>query len=70
MEFERARAAIRRLGRPDRRHAGERGASVVEYALLIALIAVVLFSAVSFLGDTTDASFSGSAESITAATTP
>lgn len=50
--------------RPHRRRRDERGASVVEYALLIALIAIVLFSAVSFLGDTTDASFSGSASSI------
>lgn len=70
MDIERVRAAMRRIGRPDLRRVGERGASVVEYALLIALIAVVLFSAVSFLGETTDASFSGSAESITAATTP
>jgi Flp pilus assembly pilin Flp len=70
MDIEQVRAAIHRLGRSVRRTADERGASVVEYALLIALIAVVLFSAVSFLGDTTDASFSGSAESITEATAP
>jgi Flp pilus assembly pilin Flp len=63
MDIQRVRAAILRLGRPHRR-SDERGASVVEYALLIALIAIVLFSAVSFLGDTTDASFSGSASSI------
>jgi pilus assembly protein Flp/PilA len=74
MDIQRVRAAIHRLGRPHGHggaarggaaHGGtERGASVVEYALLIALIAIVLFSAVSFLGDTTDASFSGSASSI------
>jgi Flp pilus assembly pilin Flp len=70
MDIERLRGATRRLGRTHLRHAGERGASLVEYALLIALIAIVLFSAVSFLGDTTDASFSGAAQSITEATTP
>ncbi len=69
MDIQRVRAAIVRLGAPhghggDARSGDERGASVVEYALLIALIAIVLFSAVSFLGDTTDASFSGSASSI------
>lgn len=79
MDIQRVRAAIHRLGRPHGHggtarggtarggaaHGGtERGASVVEYALLIALIAIVLFSAASFLGDTTDASFSGSASSI------
>ncbi len=68
MDIQRLRAAMHRLG--PHGHGGtargddERGASVVEYALLIALIAIVLFSAVSFLGDTTDASFSGSASSI------
>jgi Flp pilus assembly pilin Flp len=29
---------------------GERGASLVEYALLIALIAIVCFSAITFFG--------------------
>jgi Flp pilus assembly pilin Flp len=37
--------ARRRAGR-----AGERGASLVEYALLVALIAVVCIGAVTFLG--------------------
>ena len=37
---------------------GERGASLVEYALLLALIAMVCIAAVSSLGDTTSASFS------------
>ncbi|MFT7600902.1 MAG: pilus assembly protein Flp/PilA [Acidimicrobiales bacterium] len=36
----------------------ERGASLVEYALLIALLAVVIVSAVTVLGGTTSAQFS------------
>jgi len=52
----------RRRGQRD-----ERGASLVEYALLVALIAVVLVGAVTFLGDTTDTSFSTADSSIRAA---
>ncbi len=36
----------------------DRGASLVEYALLLALIAVVCISAVTALGSTTSTSFS------------
>lgn len=36
-----------------RHHGRERGASLVEYALLVGLIAVVCFVAVQFLGDET-----------------
>ena len=36
----------------------ERGASLVEYALLLALIAIVCFVAVTFLGNQTDDKFS------------
>ena len=36
----------------------ERGASLVEYALMVALIAMVCIAAVTALGDTTSASFS------------
>lgn len=36
----------------------ERGASLVEYALLVALIAVVCVAAVSFLGGSTKGKFS------------
>jgi Flp pilus assembly pilin Flp len=43
---------------------GERGASLVEYALLLALIAVVTFSAVSFFGSSTGGGFNNSAECI------
>jgi Flp pilus assembly pilin Flp len=45
----------------------ERGASLVEYALLLALIAVVVFGAVSFFGSETGAGFGGSASCIKAA---
>jgi len=34
------------------------GASLVEYALLVALIAIVCFAAVTFFGDETDDTFS------------
>jgi pilus assembly protein Flp/PilA len=37
----------------------ERGASLVEYALLVALIAVVCIVAISFLGQKASATFSG-----------
>lgn len=50
-----------------RRHQGERGASLVEYALLLALIAVVTFSAVSFFGGETGGGFKKSAECVRAA---
>jgi len=46
----------------------ERGASLVEYALLVALIAVVMAGAVTFLGDTTGASLDRSGSSILDAT--
>jgi pilus assembly protein Flp/PilA len=42
----------------------ERGASLIEYALLLALIAVVVFGAVSFFGDSTSGGFKTSACSI------
>ena len=46
----------------------ERGASLVEYALLVALIAVVLVGAVTLLGETANDSFQGSSSSIVDAT--
>lgn len=39
---------------------GERGASLVEYALLLALIAIVCFSAITFFGGSNKASFNRS----------
>jgi len=46
----------------DRR--SERGASLVEYALLVALIAVVMIGAVTFLGESTFGSLEDSNEQI------
>jgi pilus assembly protein Flp/PilA len=43
----------------------ERGASLVEYALLVALIAVVVIGAVTLLGDTAEDTFSGVSDSLT-----
>lgn len=45
----------------------ERGAGLVEYALLLALIAVVVFGAVSFFGQSTGGGFGHSADCIRAA---
>ena len=45
----------------------ERGASLVEYALLVALIAVVCIAAVSFLGASGKKQFSAVGNSINAA---
>lgn len=42
----------------------ERGASLVEYALLVALIALVCIAAVSFFGGETGSSFDRSTDSI------
>jgi Flp pilus assembly pilin Flp len=38
----------------------EEGATAVEYALMIALIALVVMGAVMFLGESTDSSFQNS----------
>ena len=45
----------------------ERGAALVEYALLLALIAVVCILALSFLGDSASEKFSKIGESIATA---
>lgn len=42
----------------------ERGASLVEYALLVALIAIVCIIALRFLGDETSKSFNKAGSSI------
>jgi Flp pilus assembly pilin Flp len=50
---------------PDmRRLTGEQGASLVEYALLISLIAVVCLGALNYFQDATTESFSKSASTI------
>lgn len=36
----------------------ERGASLVEYALLVALIAIVVIGAITFIGESADTQFS------------
>jgi len=51
----------RRRQQPKR---GERGAGLIEYALLLALIAVVTFSAVSFFGSSNGGGFAKSADCI------
>ena len=59
---------MRHHHRPDsERLRDERGASLVEYALLLALIAVVVFSAVSFFGAETGGGFGKSGSCIKAA---
>lgn len=45
--------------------ATEAGASLVEYALLIALIALVCFAAVGFLGETSSSSYEDVGSSLT-----
>jgi pilus assembly protein Flp/PilA len=47
-----------------RMHPGEEGASLVEYALLVALIAVVCLVAVTTLGGNASTKFSGVASSL------
>ncbi len=42
---------------------GDRGASLVEYALLVALIAMVCFAAVGFLGEETNSQIAGTGSS-------
>ena len=50
-----------------RRLSGDEGASLVEYALLLALIAVVCIGAVTFLGSNLDSSMSRSGSLVEAA---
>lgn len=45
----------------------DRGASLVEYALLVALIAVVCIGAITFLGNQADEGFSKTGNAISAA---
>ena len=42
----------------------ERGASLVEYALLLALIAVVCIAAITFIGNKADESFSSTGSAL------
>lgn len=49
---------------------GERGASLVEYALLLALIAVVCIVAIGFLGGEANSAFGTIGDSVSEANTP
>lgn len=51
---------------PPRRGAGERGASFVEYAFLVGLIAMVCVASVQLFGGDVDQSFSRSGSTLTA----
>ncbi|MEY2450316.1 MAG: pilus assembly protein Flp/PilA [Acidimicrobiaceae bacterium] len=42
----------------------ERGASLVEYALLVALIAIVCIAAITLLGNNSSKAFDGTAQSL------
>ena len=46
-------------------HLDERGASMVEYSLLVVLIAIAGFLAVSYFGDSVSGAFSTIADSLT-----
>jgi pilus assembly protein Flp/PilA len=46
-----------------RRATDDHGASLVEYAMLVALIALICFAAVGFLGETTASQFEGTGSS-------
>ena len=50
-----------------KRLSGDDGATMVEYCLMVALIALVCFAAVQFLGGNTNSSYSRFNTSLTAA---
>ena len=47
-----------------RLHRDDRGASLVEYALLVALIAIVCIAAIAFVGTSASTKFSGVGSSL------
>ncbi len=49
---------------PRARIAGERGANVLEYAMLLALIVVVCLIAVTYVGESTSERFSSTASQV------
>lgn len=51
---------------PPARGAGERGASFVEYAFLVGLIAIVCLASIQLFGGDVDQSFSRSGSTLTA----
>ena len=60
--FDSLRRTIRRM------NADERGASLIEYCLLLALIAVVCFGALTYFGGESGNSITNSCDSIRVAT--
>ncbi|MEY2460153.1 MAG: Flp/Fap pilin component [Acidimicrobiaceae bacterium] len=54
----------RTLHRPEERDKRDRGASLVEYALLLALLVVVCIGALTFFGSQLNTSYSKSGNSI------
>ena len=54
----------RTLHRPEEREKRDRGASLVEYALLLALLVVVCIGALTFFGSQLNTSYSKSGTSI------
>ncbi len=52
---------------PKKRLSGDDGATMVEYCLMVALIAMVCFAAVTFLGGSTNNSYTRFNTSLTAA---
>jgi Flp pilus assembly pilin Flp len=57
-------SSIQSNGRVPERFTGDQGASLVEYAFLLALIALVCIGAVTYFGSAVGASFSQSGSSI------
>ena len=55
------------LSGPDRQAKGERGASLVEYALLVGLIALVCIVALVFFGSSVSNNFNRTGSSVTKA---
>lgn len=47
-----------------RAHASDRGASLVEYALLVALIAIVCIAAITMLGNNSSSTLDSTAQSL------
>ena len=52
---------------PKKRLSGDDGATMVEYCLMVALIAMVCFAAVTFLGSNTNSGYTSFNASLTAA---
>ena len=60
-------SSVNSNGRVPERFAGDQGATLVEYAFLLALIALVCVGAMTYFGQSVGSSFSTSASSIISA---